>query len=81
MILVTALQGFDHGGKRRRGDEFELSLQQAQLLKRKGLVSYDEPAADPESAAGEKSSASPAAPASPQTTATKSKRGAKKGVA
>lgn len=76
MVLVTATAGFEHGGRRRRGDEFEVSLQQAKALKRNGLVTYDEEQADPRSAAGETSSASPAVPASPQTTAKRSGRGA-----
>lgn len=81
MVLVTATTGFDHGGRRRRGDEFEVSPQQAEALKRNGLVTYDEAPVDPGSAAGETSSASQAAPASPQTTAKPSRRGAGKAKA
>lgn len=78
MVLVTATQSFEHGGARRRGQQFELSQNQAQLLKRKGLVTFEEAESDPSRAAGETSSASPAAPVSPQTTAKKSASGAKK---
>ncbi|MCY1280850.1 hypothetical protein D9M68_888020 [compost metagenome] len=81
MVLVTAITGFDHGGRRRRGDEFEVSLQQARALKRNGLVAYAEDRADPTSAAGETSSASRAAPVSLQTTAMPSGRGAGKAKA
>ncbi|MHC5351684.1 hypothetical protein [Metapseudomonas furukawaii] len=76
MVLVTATAGFEHGSRRARGEEFEVSLHQARALKGKGLVSFAEEKADPKGAAGEKSSASPAAPASPQTTAERSGRGA-----
>ncbi|EPO7918061.1 hypothetical protein ACQYZM_29520 [Pseudomonas aeruginosa] len=78
MVLVTATTGFDHGGRRKRGEEFDVSPQQALALKRNGLVTYDENQSDPEPAAGEKSSASQVAPVSPQTTARQSGRGAKK---
>ncbi|MCY1365648.1 hypothetical protein D9M69_525060 [compost metagenome] len=81
MVLVTATAGFDHGGRRARGDEFEVSLQQARALRGKGLVRFDEQQADPACAAGETSSASPAAPASPQTTAKASRRGGGKAKA
>ncbi|HCF3422278.1 TPA: hypothetical protein ACJYA9_000802 [Pseudomonas aeruginosa] len=78
MVLVTATTGFDHGGRRKLGEEFDVSPQQAAALKRKGLVTYDENQVDPDPAAGEKSSASQVAPVSPQTTAKQSGRGAKK---
>ena len=81
MVLVTAVTGFDHGGRRRRGDEFEVSLQHAKALKRNGLVTFDEAQTDPMPAAGETSSASRAAPASPQATAKPSGRGAGKAKA
>ncbi|HBP1136129.1 hypothetical protein [Pseudomonas aeruginosa] len=78
MVLVTALKGFDHGGRRRRDEQFDVSPQHAAALKRNGLVTYDENQADPDPAAGEKSSASQVAPVSAQTTAKQSGRGVKK---
>ncbi|MGC8384597.1 hypothetical protein ACP3P8_18920 [Pseudomonas aeruginosa] len=53
MVLVTALTGFDHGGRRRRDEQFDVSPQHAAALKRNGLVTYDENQADPDLAAGE----------------------------
>lgn len=78
MVLVTATAGFDHVGRRQRGEVFDVSQQQAIALKRKGLVTYDENQVDPDQAAGETSSASQVAQASAQTTARKSGRGGKK---
>ncbi|MCP1646987.1 hypothetical protein [Pseudomonas nitroreducens] len=78
MVLVTATAGFDHDARRKLGEEFDVSRQHAEALKKKGLVTYDENQSDPEPAAGEKSSASQVAPVSPQTTARQSGRGAKK---
>jgi hypothetical protein len=77
MISVTALQSFDHYGRRRRGDMFEVSEHAAAQLRARGLVSYSaqEIVTNPPPAAGAKRSASPAAPASPPTTAKKSGNG------
>lgn len=75
MQTVEALTGFDHGGKRGRGDRFQVSDNVAQQLARARLVRIVE--ARPQKVAGAKSSASPAAQASTQTTAKKSKRGDK----
>lgn len=63
MKRVIALQSFDHGGMRRRGDAFEVSPQVAEGLVRAGIVRLHDKA-DPSKAAGGKSPASPAAPAS-----------------
>lgn len=78
MAVVIAVSSFDHGGSRRRGDEFEVSDVQAAALMRAGLVIVRECEQDPGKAGGEKSSASPAAPALPQTTARKSFGGGKR---
>ena len=75
MKRVIALQSFDHGGMRRRGDVFEVSPQTAEGLVRAGIVRLHDKA-DPSKAAGAKSSASPAAQASPRKTAKKSAAGA-----
>lgn len=69
MARVIALQGFDHGGPRLRGAEFDLSAGMATKLKAKGLVRIvgdGSDKLDPSVAAGEPSSASQVAPASPQ---------------
>lgn len=79
MQTVEALTGFDHGGKRCRGDQFKVSDNVAQQLSRARLVRVIE--ARPQKVAGAKSSASPAAQASPQTTAKRSKRGGRKSQA
>ena len=78
MVAVTALSSFEHGGKRKRDDVFEVSDTHAKALKRAGLVSFDEAQGDPIDAAGAKSSASPVAQVSPQTTAKRSGSGAKR---
>lgn len=72
---VEALTGFDHGGRRRKGDRFPVSPAVAKELARVGLVRIPR---DPEKAPAQRSSASPAGQASPQTTAKKSKPGAKR---
>ena len=77
MPEVTALQSFDHTGRRRRGERFTVSDGHAAALVRAGLVSMAAPD-DPGQAAGGKPSASPAAPASPLTTASVSASGGKK---
>lgn len=77
MVSVTALTGFEHGGKRKRADVFDVSEAHAKALKRAGLVSYEASQVDPIDAAGAKLSASPAAQVSPQTTAKKPSTGAK----
>ncbi|MNY56355.1 hypothetical protein D3C86_1924260 [compost metagenome] len=76
MPEVTALQSFDHNGRRRRGERFPVSDGHAAALVRAGLVSMAAPD-DPGQAAGGKPSASPAAPASPEQTSKPSARGAK----
>lgn len=78
MKTVIAIQSFDHGGARRRGDVFEVSPQVAARLRRNGLVCIhgeSKPSADPPQAAGGNSSASPAAPVSRRRTARKSESG------
>lgn len=75
MKRVIALQSFDHGGARRRGDVFEVSPQAAEQLRRNGLVRIhgeSKSSADPSPAAGGNSSASPAAPVSRKRTARRS---------
>ena len=82
MARVIALQGFDHGGPRLRGAEFDLSDGMATKLKAKGLVRIvgdGSDKLDPSVAAGEPSSASQAGPAVPQTTLPEAKPGAKRG--
>lgn len=74
MPEVIALQSFEHGGTRRRGDRFEVSDAHAAGLIRNGLVKLAE-AVDPSQAAGEKSSASQAAQASAQQTSKPSVHG------
>jgi hypothetical protein len=80
MVTVTAIQNFDHGDKKRRGDVFEVSDPTAQKLKARGLVVIDGEAhpLHPTEAAGVKLSALPAAQALPQTIAKKSGNGGKK---
>lgn len=78
MVKVTARASFEHGGKRRPGDEFEVSEFQARELVRRGLVAMTEGDRNPLPAAGEPSSASQAAQASPQTTAKPSGRGGRR---
>ncbi|WKT59113.1 hypothetical protein Q2E61_09250 [Microbulbifer thermotolerans] len=73
MQQVEALCGFEHGGSRKAGDKFGVTKRVAEQLASKGLVRVV--GADPEKAAGTKSSASPAAQASQQTTAKKSNGG------
>lgn len=81
MAVVIAVISFDHGGSRRRGDEFEVSDVQAAALMRAGLVIVREGDQDPSKAGGKKSSASPAARALTQTTARKSATGGKRKTA
>lgn len=80
-VTVTALQGFDHGGKYKRHDSFTVSLRVAERLKARGLVRIEDhpeaASADPSPAAGAPSSASPAAPVYAQTTSSVSATGAK----
>lgn len=78
MVTVIALQGFEHNGTRRRGDQFKVSEHQARALVRAGLVVVKAPKQGPTKAAGEKSSASPVGQVSPQTTLSSSKRGGKR---
>ena len=73
MPFVEALVGFEHSGSRRCGSRFNLSDLEAKQLVQKGLVRYMK--ANPEIAAGGKSSASPAAQVSVKQTAKKSKSG------
>lgn len=77
MPEVIALQSFEHGGTRRRGDRFEVSDAHAAGLLRARLVQLATPA-DPSPAAGEKSSASQAAQASAEQTSKPSARGGRK---
>lgn len=84
MKQVEAIQNFEHGSRRRRGEQFGVSEQHAEQLQRAGLVRVVGEApdsGDPPEAAGAKSSASPAAPASTEQTATPRARGAKRGQA
>lgn len=80
MAGVMALQNFDHGGPRKRGDLFEVSDQVAKKLKARKLVVLDGDAHPlrPMKAAGAKLSALPVAQVLPQTIAKKSKNGAKR---
>jgi len=45
-MKVQALQSFEHGGSRRRHDEFEVSDATGQALAQKGLVRIIDRAAD-----------------------------------
>lgn len=78
MIEVIAITGFEHGGRRRRGEQFFVSEQVATRLKAKRLVAVVEDAAHPMKPAGAPSSASQAGQASPQTTSPESESGAKR---
>lgn len=78
MVMVTARTSFEHGGRRRPGDEFDVSEHQAKQLAARGLVHPTVSDNDPSVAAGELSSASQAAQALPQTTAKPSGRGGKR---
>ncbi len=80
MASVMALQNFDHGDKKRRGDMFEVSDQIAQKLKARGLVSIEGEAhpSRPMIAAGVKPSVLPAGQVLPQAIAKKSGNGAGK---
>lgn len=81
MARVIALQGFDHGGPRLRGAEFDLSDGMATKLKAKGLVRIvgdGSDKLDPSVAAGEPSSASQVAPASPQAIVSSSGAGGRR---
>lgn len=66
MVWVTAKSSFDHNGAKRRGDEFEVSDQAAEQLKRRRLVTIG--GEGPKSSDGQPSSALPAVPASAPTT-------------
>lgn len=66
MEEVIALQSFDHGGKRRKGDKFTCSASVAKELARRNLARVVQ--SHVQQADGEKSSASPAAPASAEQT-------------
>ncbi|WP_225782662.1 hypothetical protein [Xenophilus sp. Marseille-Q4582] len=78
MKQVEAIQNFEHGSRRRRGEQFGVTEQHAEQLERAGLVRIVGAApADPSEAAGAKPSASPAAPASPEQTVKPRGRGAK----
>lgn len=84
MITVVAVQNFDHGGNKKRGDVFEVSDIIANRLKSRGLVRFDvDPVSHPDQAVGTRQSALPAAEALPQTIAKKSGNGEskKKGAA
>ncbi len=78
MPKVVALSSFDHGGPRRRGEEFDVSDAHAAGLKRANLVQIVGDGDVPQTAAGETqpSSASQAAQASKKQTAKPSARGA-----
>lgn len=80
MALVKAKTGFEHYGRRRRGDLFEVSDVQAKELAQKGLAELlDESPAPRVTAGGDPpSSASPAVQASPQTTAKQSGGGGRR---
>lgn len=78
MQSVVALCGFEHGGARRRGEQFDVSQAVAEALSRRKLVRLaSKPAAidDPSTAAGKPSSASPAARASAPQTSSESATG------
>jgi len=77
---VMALQNFDHGDKKKRGDFFEVSDHVAKKLKARGLVVIDGEAHPlrPTKAAGSRSSVLPVAQVLPQTIAKKSGRGGKR---
>jgi len=77
---VEAIKNFEHTGRRRLGDRFEVSPRIAQALERKRLVKVIDSRERPSKAAGEAqpSSASPVVQASPQTTVNESGSGAKK---
>lgn len=73
MVWVTAKTSFDHNGPKKRGDEFEVSEQAAEQLKRRRLVTLTGDAPKPEG--GTQSSASPVAQALPLPTPTPSANG------
>lgn len=78
MPKVLALSSFDHGGPRRRGEEFDVSEAHAAGLKRANLVHILGDGEVPTTAAGgmQPSSVSRAAQASKQPTAKRSASGA-----
>lgn len=78
MTQVKALTGFDHAGRRRKDDEFEVSPNVAKQLEQRRLVEIiGEPESSvPSDAVGEPSSASPAAQVSVPTTPQPSASGA-----
>jgi hypothetical protein len=80
MVYVTALTGFDHSGRRRKGEIFAASEQTATQLIRAGLVKKTREAqtVNPQKAVSESASASQAAQALPQTIAEAPKRGRKR---
>jgi len=80
MITVMAIQNFDHGTKKKRGDMFDVSDQVAQKLKARGLVSIHGEAlpSHPIQPVGGKLSALPAVEVLPQTIVKKSGNGGKR---
>ena len=76
MPMVTALRGFEHSGRRSKGERFLVSEQHAKQLERNGLVEVD--GKRPKKAAGKKSSASQAVQVLQQATVKKSGRGGRK---
>jgi len=80
MITVMAIQNFDHGTKKKRGDMFDVSDQVAQKLKARGLVVVHGEAitSHPIQPVGGKLSALPAVEVLPQTIVKKSGNGVKK---
>lgn len=62
MVWVIAKTSFDHNGKKKRGDQFEVSQAYADQLLRRRLVTLD--GEGPKSNDGQPSSVSPAAPVS-----------------
>jgi len=84
MVVVQALQSFEHNGPRKREAIFHVSEPVAIRLSEAGLVKIVShgaevaPAKNPPSAAGNPSSASPAAQASQRKTSSEYVGGAKK---
>jgi len=80
MPNVLALSSFEHNGKRKRNDVFNVSENQAVALSRAGLVIIQNDTSNPTKAACKEveSSALEVAPVLPQQTLNKSENGEKK---
>lgn len=87
-MKVKAVSSFDHGGSRRKGDQFEVSEQVALQLKKKGLVVFAGSADSDSGSSGtsdsgsdsDSSSASDSGSDQPAAKPSKPAAGAKKGA-